>query len=87
MLDDAEAGDRFGAALAAGDFNRDFRDDLAVGVPGEDGSGAVQIFVGGSSGFDWAQNALWTQNQLIGAGASESDDALRSGSRLRRLRL
>jgi hypothetical protein len=32
----AEAGDRFGAALAAGDFNRDGYDDLAVGSPGED---------------------------------------------------
>lgn len=83
VLDVAEVGDNFGAALAAGDFNRDFRDDLAVGVPGEDGSGAVQIFVGGSSGFDWTQNALWTQDQLLGAGASENGDvfgrALASG--------
>lgn len=33
--DDAEAGDNFGAAVAAGDFNRDGYDDLAVGIPGE----------------------------------------------------
>jgi hypothetical protein len=32
----AEDGDEFGAALAAGDFNHDGRDDLAVGSPGED---------------------------------------------------
>ena len=32
----AEAGDRFGEALAAGDFDGDDHDDLAVGVPGED---------------------------------------------------
>ena len=32
----AEAGDRFGAALASGDFNDDVADDLAIGVPGED---------------------------------------------------
>jgi hypothetical protein len=79
----AEADDEFGAALAAGDFNRDFRDDLAVGAPGEGGFGAVQIFVGGSSGFDWTQNELWTQDQLLGAGASEDGDgfgqALASG--------
>ncbi|MEO8197706.1 MAG: FG-GAP repeat protein [Thermoanaerobaculia bacterium] len=69
-----QPGDEFGAALAAGDFNRDYRDDLAVGVPGEEGFGAVQIFVGSSSGFDWTQNALWTEDQLLGAGASEAGD-------------
>lgn len=50
-----EAGDRFGEALAVGDFNGDGRDDLAVGAPGEsvgDGpaSGAVFTFHGGTSG-------------------------------------
>ncbi len=67
-------GNEFGAALAAVDLNRDFRDDLAVGVPGVLGSGAVQIFVGSSSGFDWTQNALWTEDQLLGGGASEFGD-------------
>jgi hypothetical protein len=44
--------DRFGSALAVGDFNNDGVDDLAVGVPGEtyeegtDRAGAVMIFVG-----------------------------------------
>ncbi|HEY8059716.1 MAG TPA: peptidoglycan DD-metalloendopeptidase family protein [Acidimicrobiales bacterium] len=33
---DAEAGDRLGVALAAGDTNGDLIDDLAVGIPGED---------------------------------------------------
>jgi hypothetical protein len=44
--------DNFGAALAAGDFDRDGRDELAIGIPGEDegraptlgySQGAVQI--------------------------------------------
>ncbi|MEU6716608.1 FG-GAP and VCBS repeat-containing protein [Nonomuraea sp. NPDC046802] len=39
--------DRFGAALAAGDFNGDGNDELAVGVPGEK---AVQVLMGRSSG-------------------------------------
>jgi hypothetical protein len=39
--------DRFGAALAAGDFNGDGDDELAVGVPGEK---AVQVLAGARSG-------------------------------------
>lgn len=46
--DDAEAGDEFGAALSAADFNGDGRDDLAVGVYMEDiagvaNSGAINV--------------------------------------------
>lgn len=39
--------DRFGASLAAGDFNGDGNDELAIGVPGEK---AVQVLAGRSSG-------------------------------------
>jgi hypothetical protein len=44
-----EAGDRFGCALAGGDFDGDGDDDLAVGVPGESigtdvAAGVLQIF-------------------------------------------
>jgi hypothetical protein len=41
-----EYGDRFGAALAVGDFDNDGRrDDIAVGSPGEDnGRGAVYVY-------------------------------------------
>ena len=67
-------GNEFGAALTAVDLNHDFRDDLAVGVPGLLGAGAVQVFVGSSSGFDWTQSALWTEDLLIGGGASEFGD-------------
>ncbi len=38
---DREAGDDFGAALAAGDFDCDGYDDLAIGIPGEDVGGAA----------------------------------------------
>ena len=49
----AEAGDQFGFALAVGDFNADLRDDLAVGVPGDEtgtatDAGIVHVFLGGS---------------------------------------
>lgn len=54
-----EAGDEFGAALAAGDFNGDGVDDLAIGVPGEDignvkNAGMVHILYG----FDGRYNNL-----------------------------
>jgi hypothetical protein len=53
---DADNGDDFGRALCAGDFNKDGRDDLAVGVPLEDllpwsDAGAVQVFYGAANGF------------------------------------
>ena len=51
-----EADDHFGWALAAGNFNGDSYDDLAVGVPDEGVAGAedggiVEVFYGGSTGL------------------------------------
>ena len=40
ILDDAEPFDRYGISLASGDFNGDGRDDLAIGIQGEDVVGA-----------------------------------------------
>jgi len=51
-----EEEDRFGAALAAGDFNADGLDDLAIGVPGEDllpltrDGGTVHVIFSGAAG-------------------------------------
>ena len=44
-----QAGDGFGTALAAGDFDGDGDDDLVVGIPGEPGGGAVQLLKGRGS--------------------------------------
>ncbi|MBS3758528.1 MAG: DUF1566 domain-containing protein [Desulfobacterales bacterium] len=50
IADDAESMDNFGKALAAGDFNGDGCDDLAIGVPYEDvveiDTGAVNVLYG-----------------------------------------
>jgi hypothetical protein len=46
ILGDPENNDQFGAALAAGDFNGDNVSDLAIGVPGENGQGAIQVLFG-----------------------------------------
>ena len=63
---DPEAGDHFGAALAAGDFNSNGFDDLAIGVPDEsiDGVpkvGAVNVIYGTSNGLNAAGDQLWHQ--------------------------
>jgi len=54
-----EAGDRFGAALAVGDFDGDSYDDLAIGLPGEGvgaiaGAGGVLIVYGTPTGLNGA---------------------------------
>lgn len=70
-----EAGDRFGAALAAGDFNKDGYADLAVGIPGEaiagaSGAGAITVFMGSSSGLT---TGTW-HSQTLGGGTDEAGD-------------
>jgi hypothetical protein len=74
------ANDRFGRALAVGDFNDDGRDDLAIGVPGDtvDGltnAGSVNVIYGGSDGLGATGDQLWNQNSSgIGGGAEIDDD-------------
>jgi FG-GAP repeat len=62
----AELQDFFGAALAAGDFDRDGFADLAAGAPGEDvgsafDAGAVSVLRGSSAGLTRAGGRLFTQ--------------------------
>ena len=47
----AEAGDDFGAALAAGDFDGDGFDDLLVGAPGAAGAGMAFVVMGTAAGL------------------------------------
>jgi len=80
-----EADDQFGTALAAGDFNGDGLDDLAVGAPGEapgaDPSGAGFVFVfrgtrGGlvaAQGLDQAGLGTNEQNDLFGRALAAGD--------------
>ena len=74
--DPVEAGDNFGFALAAGDFNGDGWDDLAVGGlrDGPDNGGAVQIHYGGPGGLDLSGAQHWHQDSPGIADDAEAND-------------
>ncbi|MEO1083313.1 MAG: FG-GAP repeat protein, partial [Acidobacteriota bacterium] len=67
------AGHRFGAALAAADFDLDGFDDLAIGIPGQtvDGeinAGAVAVVWGGlPTGIDRSRALFFDQSVLTGS--------------------
>jgi hypothetical protein len=72
------AGDRFGHALAWGDFNGDLFDDLAIGIPGKSapgatGAGMVHILYGGPGGLSAAGDLTLVQSAL--ADPREAGDA------------
>ncbi|HEY1485180.1 MAG TPA: FG-GAP-like repeat-containing protein [Micromonosporaceae bacterium] len=76
----AEPGDGLGAALAAGDFTGDGKDDLAISVPFEsDGSvaeaGTVDVLYGSSGGLSASHAQAWTQDDtgVPGAVATENE--------------
>lgn len=52
LNEQAEDGDRFGYALAAGDFDNDGRDDLAIGAPGDShDAGSIFLLFGSDEGL------------------------------------
>jgi hypothetical protein len=71
LADTSEASDRFGEALAGGDFDGDGHDDLAVGVPGEswigvsgEYQGAVHVVYGSATGLNGSRDVLFGEHDL-----------------------
>lgn len=76
----AEAGDLFGSSLTAGDFNRDGKDDLAIGASGEgigdlDNAGSVHIVFGTSTGLTSTGDQTFNQNTSGVPGIAEAGDS------------
>lgn len=76
-----EAGEQIGYALAAGDFDGDGRDDLAVGIPGAScagfaNSGSVMVLRGRNDlgGLSAAGVSYWSQTQAGVADDCETGD-------------
>ena len=73
------SGDKFGFALAAGDFDHDGFSDLAIGIPGKkvDGierAGAILVLKGSSEGLTAEGSEIWHQNVAGIPGDAEPDD-------------
>lgn len=74
--------DWFGDALAAGDFDRDGFDDLAIGAPGDQvlgngqAQGAVTVLYGSPEGLASADSQWWHQDVSKIPGVAEDHDWL-----------
>jgi hypothetical protein len=74
-IGNADVGARFGAALAACNFDGDAYDDLAIGVPFDDGGvGAVHVLYGGPSGLTATGAGYWRQGYGLMAGDTVAGD-------------
>ncbi len=76
-----EAGDAFGASIAAGDINKDGKADLAVGAPTEDvgtvaDAGATFLVYGSATGLTGTGSQAITQNTAGVPGGAETGDKL-----------
>jgi hypothetical protein len=64
IFGDPADGERFGLGLAAGDFDADGDDDLAIGVPNEGDNGALHVIFGSPFGLIFADSVFWAPGAL-----------------------
>lgn len=79
LIGAVETGDQFASALAAGDFNGDGYDDLAVGSPDESvgalaDAGAINIIFGSAVGLTTASNFIIVEDDFGFLGVSQEND-------------
>ncbi|GGW55054.1 hypothetical protein GCM10010503_35060 [Streptomyces lucensis JCM 4490] len=74
--------DRFGAAIAVGDITGDGIDDVAVGVPGENDEGVVNVLRGSRAGLTGTGAQSFGQNTRNVPGTAEKYDAFGGTVRL-----
>jgi hypothetical protein len=84
-LDDAfnENDDHLGFSVTVGDFNSDGKDDVAVGIPGEDAGGVndigmVGVLFGSTGGLQTSGTEIFSQNSLVDATSETGDGFGRS---------
>ncbi|MFF5534897.1 FG-GAP-like repeat-containing protein [Streptomyces cinerochromogenes] len=70
-----ESGDMFGQAVAVGDITGDGIDDLAVGAPGENDEGVVDVLRGSRSGLTGAGAQAFGQDTKGVPGTAEQYDS------------
>jgi hypothetical protein len=81
VLGSANGWERFGGALAVGDFNCDGYDDLAVGAPGETlsseaNAGVVHVLYGSAGGLSSTDNEQWYEGTHGLGGSPEAGNQL-----------
>ncbi|MEO7974388.1 MAG: FG-GAP repeat protein, partial [Thermoanaerobaculia bacterium] len=80
IADNPETDDNLGWTLTTGDFDGNGSDDLAIGVPGEDGLGAAQVIFGSQFGLLFVNNRIFRQSDLgLGSLGGNFSLALASG--------
>lgn len=84
IADVAEAGDQFGRSVAAGDFDGDGFDDIAVGVPRENegtisNSGAVHLLFGSAAKVTTTGSRYFRQGLAPAPDVAEAGDSFGDG--------